>query len=243
MSEKFDTTQYLQNLEKRPNYPPRYYLPVNARVAWFRSENPHGAIITTPKTIGEVFYVRAQIIVDGEIRATGIAGVRSGKGTTWDGRELEKSETAAIGRALAHVGYGTLYALQDDDETALADAPVGTQPPTPPQTKAGGKPAADGEKRDMVATVVEIKADKNQRPYLLYISGDGTKASGRGRDTLKQVGYDTDKWEVKAGAKYALHPPALVQIERSGNYWNVIENSASQFEQDLKPTGTGDIPF
>jgi hypothetical protein len=81
-------------------------------------------------------------------------------------------------------------------------------------------------------------------PYLLYISGDGTKASGRGRDTLKQVGYDTDKWEVKAGAKYALHPPSLVKIERSGNYWNVVEGSASKFDQKLPATGTdGDIPF
>jgi hypothetical protein len=37
---------------------------------------------------------------------------------------IEKAETGAIGRALAMCGYGTLQALECDEQDRLADAPV-----------------------------------------------------------------------------------------------------------------------
>jgi hypothetical protein len=51
-----------------------------------------------------------------------------GKGeSTWRDKEIEKAETAAVGRALGFAGYGTLAAFADDDRDNLADAPI--EPP------------------------------------------------------------------------------------------------------------------
>jgi hypothetical protein len=73
--------------------------------------------------------VRASIhAADGVLLATGYGtSPMAGKGS-YAGRGLEKAETAAIGRALAHAGFGTLYALDDDDDADhLADSPI--EPP------------------------------------------------------------------------------------------------------------------
>jgi hypothetical protein len=114
----------------------RDYMIVAGRLLWFREAHPNGAIITTPVTAGNnVVAVKCEIIVDERILATGLATVRSGKGTSWDGRELEKAETAAIGRALAHSGFGTQFALDEMSEgDYLADTPV--------QRPAGGNASA-----------------------------------------------------------------------------------------------------
>jgi len=111
----------------------RDYMIVAGRLLWFRDVHPNGAIITTPVTAGNtVVAVKAEVIVDDRILATGMASVRSGKGTSWDGRELEKAETASIGRALAHAGFGTQFALDEMSEgDYLADTPVNSAPPKP----------------------------------------------------------------------------------------------------------------
>ena len=104
----------------------RDYMIVAGRVMWFRDAHPNGAIITTPVTAGNnIVAVKTEVVVDDRILATGLATVRSGKGTSWDGRELEKAETASIGRALAHAGFGTQFALDEMSEgDYLADTPV-----------------------------------------------------------------------------------------------------------------------
>jgi hypothetical protein len=86
------------------------YLPVQARVHWFRTLNPLGRIET------EMIYFEpnAQIAVfrasvynsDGKLLATATK-----KESAKDFADyLEKAETGAIGRALALAGYGTQFA-------------------------------------------------------------------------------------------------------------------------------------
>ena len=104
------------------------YLPVQARIAWFRSLEPDGELTTE--------------LVEHDLQA-GFAAFKatvrrpSGSVSTAYGSELrsefqayfEKAETVAVGRALAHAGYGTMAAGElsrgDDGATKLADAPVG----------------------------------------------------------------------------------------------------------------------
>lgn len=113
----------------------RDYMIVAGRLLWFRDEHPDGAIITTPIIAGDaIVAVKCEIVIDGTVRASGMATVRGGQGTSWAGREVEKAETAAIGRALASAGFGTQFALSDMDEgDYLADTPINR--PTPSNHK------------------------------------------------------------------------------------------------------------
>lgn len=86
------------------------YLPVQARVHWFRTLNPFGRIETEM-----IFYDPAQQIAvfkasvyngDGKLLATATK-METGKEFS---DYLEKAETGAIGRALALAGYGTQFA-------------------------------------------------------------------------------------------------------------------------------------
>ena len=103
------------------------YLPVAARIVAFREAHPTGVISTELVGMEPVVIVRASIhSADGVQLATGYGTAPlAGKGS-YAGRGIEKAETAAIGRALAHAGFGTLYATDanDDDGDNLADSPI-----------------------------------------------------------------------------------------------------------------------
>lgn len=108
----------------------KQYLQVNARVKWFREDHPHG-VITTEVVSWEPLGVKASIYDnEGSLIAVDHGSAVTKPNTVWAGRELEKACTAAIGRALALAGYGTLNALKEDvEDNHLSDSPV--EPPTP----------------------------------------------------------------------------------------------------------------
>ena len=141
---------------------------VAGRLLWFRDEHPDGAIITTPIIAGNtVVAVKAEIIVDDRILASGMATVRGGKGTSWDGREMEKAETAAIGRALMHAGYGTQFALSDMDEgDYLADTPINRPTPSNHKLEIWNQLRADEVLRDAGWT------ESTMRDHLKYYPRD-----------------------------------------------------------------------
>ena len=112
---KFDPTSKLLDMHGKD------YLPVNWRVFWFRQEHPKGSI-KTEIVLSDPIIIRATVTDgDGNVLSTGhgspkMAGVAKG-------RPFEGAETAAIGRALAHAGYGTQFTDEDEGEH-LADAPI-----------------------------------------------------------------------------------------------------------------------
>lgn len=122
----------------------RKYLPVAARVLWFRENHPEWtieteAIVLDPDAGIAVF--RARILdEDNRLIATGTKmETKSGFGDY-----IEKAETGAIGRALALAGFGTSFALEiadDDIVDAPAPAQAPAQAPAPEPAPAQHRPA------------------------------------------------------------------------------------------------------
>jgi hypothetical protein len=128
MASSFDPKQYLTKLGTNKDGTPRMYLQTAHRVLWFRTDNPAGSI-TTELVQVEPFPVFRAVITntDGVVLATGYGSALPKAGAVWAGREIEKAETAAIGRALGHAGYGSQFD-GDDDTDHLADSPIASKP-------------------------------------------------------------------------------------------------------------------
>src|SRR5215216_1366632 len=98
------------------------YLPVAARIAWFRKDNPYWSIITEVEQLADKAVIMKATIKD--MLGTVIATARKKETEIGFPDYIEKAETGAIGRALAMCGYGTLQAPDFDEQERLADAPV-----------------------------------------------------------------------------------------------------------------------
>ena len=111
----------------------RTYLPVSARVVWFREVHPDWGVVTEPLEINhekQYAVFRATIFnADGKIMAT----ATKKEDVKGFGDYLEKSETGAVGRALAFCGFGTQFSPELDEVGGgrLADSP---------QPMGGGRP-------------------------------------------------------------------------------------------------------
>jgi hypothetical protein len=137
MSE-FNPYQHIESIKGKP------YLPTQYRIAWFRAVHPTGAIITNPVEISGVLMIRAEIYSgDNTLLASGMATIRDQAGQTWTGRVIEKAETAAIARALAHAGFeitDTAKTVSNATQRAASGTHDRQSPPATktPQTPVGG---------------------------------------------------------------------------------------------------------
>ena len=103
----------------------RTYLPVSARIVWFRQEHPDWSIETEAVEINhekQYAIFRARICDgDGKLMSTGTKK-EDVKGF---GDYIEKAETGSVGRALALCGFGTQFSPDLDESSAgrYADSP------------------------------------------------------------------------------------------------------------------------
>jgi len=100
------------------------YLEVKWRIVWFRDEHPGGAIETAIASTDPLIMSATVKDENGRILGMGHGSPKT-QGVS-SGRPFEGAETAAIGRALAHAGYGTQFTGEDEGEH-LADSPVEQQ--------------------------------------------------------------------------------------------------------------------
>jgi hypothetical protein len=105
----------------------REYLPVSARLIWFRSDHPDWGIVTTPIEINlhpetnrpPYAIFQAQIFnAEGRLMATATK-MEDQRGFT---DFIEKAETGSVGRALALCGYGTQFAPELEEGNRHADS-------------------------------------------------------------------------------------------------------------------------
>lgn len=109
----------------------RQYLPVSARLIWFREEHPDWGIVTTPIEINlekQYAIFSASIFnAEGKLMATAtkMENVRGFPDY------MEKAETGSVGRALAYCGFGTQFAPELEEGGRIADTsyPLGGNRP------------------------------------------------------------------------------------------------------------------
>lgn len=126
MTEPFNPSEHLTEIRGKGGT--SQYLEVKFRLVWLREQHPDAVVSTEllEHRLGEVAVFRAIVTTPAGGSATG-----HGMETQRDfGDYLQKAETAAIGRALAALGYGTQF-CEDmvigharGGQRRIADAPV-----------------------------------------------------------------------------------------------------------------------
>jgi len=100
------------------------YLEVKWRLVWFREDHPDYEIDTEfiILDIDQGVAVCMAVIKDNESRQLACGTKTEYKASFFD--YVEKSETGAIGRALAALGYGTQFAPELEEGDRIVDSPI-----------------------------------------------------------------------------------------------------------------------
>ena len=166
----FDPSKYLTEYKRRSKQDDGSYrevktdyLPVKARILWFRDEHPDGVIDTDCVAHDENFALFKAMI---DIPNGGMA-VAWGSETKADWKDyIEKAETKAVGRALAALGYGTQFAAE------LSEGDVVDSPVVRPET-------VEGEHYCQVHKVAFQRREKDGKVWYSHRLADGTYCNER----------------------------------------------------------------
>jgi hypothetical protein len=191
------------------------YLAVAWRIAWFRDANPKGNIQT------ELIMFEPKVVFKATVWDNDGVMIASAYGSapaldkglnSWKGREIEKAETAAIGRALGSAGYGTQFTDDFDEDVNLADSPL---EPKAPAKQAPKPPAPVATEGSVKIDKVTIRINKNNKPYI--IAGGATFQTGQ---AFRDIDISTEGWKV--AGEYMLPFPVWVNWEMNGEYKNGV---------------------
>ena len=98
------------------------YLEVKYRIAWFREDHPDWSIKTSFLHTDDVSSLARAEIINKEGVTLSTGHKQESKAHFLD--HAEKSESGAVGRALAMLGYGTVNAQEFEEATRIVDSPV-----------------------------------------------------------------------------------------------------------------------
>jgi hypothetical protein len=225
----FDPRQHLTKISGRD------YLPVSARVEWFRDVNPDGSITVEMVALEPYPVFKATIIAGGQIVATDYGSAQITSKAVYAGREIEKASTAAIGRALALAGFGTQFTDDFSDEGHIADTPRANGTPQvvprnapPPEAEDNAPPEVTA---DWVLCEPKITAKTSGKSNIRWFQferiGGGGNYITSDYDMIKAVYKDIPAED----GEHKLEQPTRIKAEKNRNgKWMVTEL-------------TDDIPF
>jgi hypothetical protein len=138
------------------------YLEVKYRLVWFREEHPLWGIETEILSFDKTMALSKATIKDENGRIL----TQSVKMETPQGFPdfIEKSETGAIGRALALLGYGTQFAPEVEEGERIVDSPAERPIKAPERAKVESKPSKQAKDHKEATAPLHAPAMKNFAP-------------------------------------------------------------------------------
>lgn len=126
---QLEEQQMKENKVKTINIKGKEYVEVNERIRLFRLKYPMGSIVTdVVSNDNGVCVIKAAIIIDNQIVATGHAYEKEGSTFINKTSYVENCETSAIGRALGAFGIGIDSSVASAEEVANAIKQQGNEP-------------------------------------------------------------------------------------------------------------------
>ncbi len=124
----FNPSEHLRSLKGQQ------YLDVKWRLVWLSEECPHYRISTelikyVPEEKMWIFKARVDIFDDNGQLIKSAEGTGQETEKDFPSGPCEKAETKALGRALAHIGFGTQFATEIDEGDRVVDSPVNRSSP------------------------------------------------------------------------------------------------------------------
>lgn len=145
------------------------YLDVKWRILWFSEEKSDWSIHTELIEKNDKHVTMKASIYDEKL----VLRAQSHKCNPWGEHELESSETGAIGRALALLGYGTQFTGDElSEKERIADAPVEFAPiqKSKPATKAPAPPVKNHAPQ---ATNMDVASPAQQNMFWGKVEENG----------------------------------------------------------------------